>query len=250
MGELERISDEPPPWIISPPHIPPHPCSLPSSQEVKDLLRDGAAAPHSHHRPQQPPSGGGGGAPALGSAKGLKVQDDPGSLRGVHVEGLVEEGLRSAEHLEELLAAVEARRHVSEGKGGISPEILRTMVAQLHVRSQGRTLPHSLTYVRPPSALHSAGERHPHEPGQQPVAPGGENLRGEPTGTLGRSRWEELRVEGGREGGSSWRAGRHAGEEQVGGRGEGRGDGGPAGTLGSCRWEEWQGDGERSRGAK
>ena len=96
--------------MLTPP-LPPPP------QEVKDLLRDGPAAPHPHHRPQQTPSGGGG-APSLGSAKGLKVQDDPGSLRGVHVEGLVEEGLRSAEHLEELLAAVEARRHVSEGRGG------------------------------------------------------------------------------------------------------------------------------------
>ena len=93
------------------------PCPPPPPQEVKDLLRDGPAAPHPHHRPQQTPSGGGG-APSLGSAKGLKVQDDPGSLRGVHVEGLVEEGLRSAEHLEELLVAVEARRHVSEGRGG------------------------------------------------------------------------------------------------------------------------------------
>ena len=68
------------------------------------------------------------------------MQDDPGSLRGVHVEGLVEEGLRSAEHLEELLAAVEARRHVSEGMGGRLGGAVAWTTLLLLVHSQGRTL--------------------------------------------------------------------------------------------------------------
>jgi hypothetical protein len=45
------------------------------------------------------------------TARGLNVMYD--QFRGIHVEGLVEEGLRSRQHLEQLLKALEARRHVS-----------------------------------------------------------------------------------------------------------------------------------------
>ena len=48
-----------------------------------------------------------------GGGKGLKVMED--AVRGVHVDGLVEEGLRCKQHLEQLLQEVEARRHVSKG---------------------------------------------------------------------------------------------------------------------------------------
>jgi hypothetical protein len=92
-------------------------------QEVRDLMLDHAAAASTHQQQQLPAHSSGlrnnhriaGGqdvtAALEGPSKGLRVQDD--AFKGVHVEGLLEEGLRSAEHLEMLLRAVEAKRHVS-----------------------------------------------------------------------------------------------------------------------------------------
>ena len=88
------------------------------NEEVKDLLRGGGGGGERTHHPRHSSVAGplASSQPSGSSTarRGLKVQDDPGSVRGVHVEGLVEEGLRSVEHLEKLLEAVEAARHVRD----------------------------------------------------------------------------------------------------------------------------------------
>ena len=86
------------------------------NEEVKDLLRGGGSGERSHPRHSSVTGPLASSQPGGSSTarRGLKVQDDPGSVRGVHVEGLVEEGLRSVEHLEKLLEAVEAARHVRD----------------------------------------------------------------------------------------------------------------------------------------
>ncbi len=60
---------------------------------------------------QQSGAGGGSLHGNVAAPLKLRVQDD--ALRGTHVEGLVEEGLRSVDHLEQLLRLIEARRQAS-----------------------------------------------------------------------------------------------------------------------------------------
>ncbi|GAX76977.1 hypothetical protein CEUSTIGMA_g4424.t1 [Chlamydomonas eustigma] len=164
------------------------------NEEVRDLMMQDntSTAAVSHHQQQLPAahgvhhgpsnkimshkSGGGSGhhldilsaaalmeagppAAASNSVKGLRVQDD--AFKGVHVEGLQEEGLRSAEHLEMLLTAVEAKRHVCDTKmnqnSSRSHQIVRISIEsrpaalRLEVSASGRTADPTAASSSPPA---------------------------------------------------------------------------------------------------